>query len=563
MDQFRGKELNESNKHIPIEENFKLYAGPGAGKTHFLVEHVKRILAESERLGKLRRIACITHTNIGANTIKERLGEAAVHTVVSTIHSFLYEHVVHPYLWKLEDCPFPVDELNGHAEIILRYTQLEKFKEISKQYHLRDDSILREDLKNIQWVMDKGSLKLSMIAYAKREDGEYSVSKESFQTYKDICWSSGLMSHDDVLYFSYLLLEQEERIREIIRAKFPYILVDEFQDTSPLQAEIIKLIVKKESVIGVVGDPCQAIFSFQGADAEFFDNFEVSGMRHYYTKVNRRSSNEIICVLNHLRSSESFEQTLCSDRNEVKPKVIVGSSWQAQKYIKTLIGGDGITVLAYRNDTILSMESGSEGFVDIDTNIISRDYHRGWMIHFVILSIQYGKQLKVKEAIQSMQKAYRRVEGFSRRDAFANLKRLLEKYEEYVGSNIMEFYNDFIYGTYGVMGKITGGKIKSFYSALTYKQLASLVEETGKESIFRTIHKSKGDEFNNVLIVLTEEDSEVSLDFLKSPNMKNESHRVYYVGMSRAIKRLYLSVPFLPRGDESILADIGIDVERL
>ncbi|MGR6010400.1 UvrD-helicase domain-containing protein [Bacillus cereus] len=82
--------------------------------------------------------------------------------------------------------------------------------------------------------------------------------------YKKLCWEQGLLSHDDVLYFSYLLIKRNKKIREIIRAKFPYFLIDEFQDTSPLQVAIIKLLAKKRNGSWGYWRPLSIHFLFPG-----------------------------------------------------------------------------------------------------------------------------------------------------------------------------------------------------------------------------------------------------------------------------------------------------------
>ena len=83
---------------IPIEENFKVEAGPGAGKTDFVVNHIKNVVQNSTRLSATRKLACITYTNTGVNTILHRLGKSISERVeVSTIHSFLYKNIVKPY----------------------------------------------------------------------------------------------------------------------------------------------------------------------------------------------------------------------------------------------------------------------------------------------------------------------------------------------------------------------------------------------------------------------------------------------------------------------------------
>ena len=54
--------INSKTK-IDINQNFKIQAGPGAGKTQFLVNHINNVLQNSDKLGCTRKIACITYTN--------------------------------------------------------------------------------------------------------------------------------------------------------------------------------------------------------------------------------------------------------------------------------------------------------------------------------------------------------------------------------------------------------------------------------------------------------------------------------------------------------------------
>ena len=81
-----------------IDQHFKVSAGPGAGKTHWLINHLKNVLYHSNKLGRNKKIACITYTNNAVETILSRLGNCTDKVEVSTIHSFLYKNIVKPYI---------------------------------------------------------------------------------------------------------------------------------------------------------------------------------------------------------------------------------------------------------------------------------------------------------------------------------------------------------------------------------------------------------------------------------------------------------------------------------
>src|SRR5699024_6161348 len=130
-----------SEDSIDIEQPFKVTAGPGAGKTHWLINHIKNVMKSSVRLQKTRKIACITYTNVAVETILNRLGSHSVNQVeISTIHSFLYNHVIKPYITHIEKLfDINVQKIKGHDNIEPNYNKvqiwLENHSELEKLNH--------------------------------------------------------------------------------------------------------------------------------------------------------------------------------------------------------------------------------------------------------------------------------------------------------------------------------------------------------------------------------------------------------------------------------------------
>ncbi|MCK9532516.1 MAG: ATP-dependent helicase [Gammaproteobacteria bacterium] len=134
--------------------------------------------------------------------------------------------------------------------------------------------------------------------------------------YFDYKIERGLLDYDDCLeYFSALL--SNEDIAPAIRAKWDYVLVDEYQDTNQLQLEIVYgLVHKSKANIMVVGDPAQSIYSFRGSAPE-----TMTGFRNRFPKskiinldTNYRSTPEIVDVVNSIdkRLGIGFNRTLHS-----------------------------------------------------------------------------------------------------------------------------------------------------------------------------------------------------------------------------------------------------------
>ena len=224
-----------SESSIPIEQHFKVSAGPGAGKTRWLVNHIKNILHQSSRLCKTRKIVCITYTNVAAEIILKLLGTTVERIEVSTIHSFLYKHVVKPYsAFIAEDYSLNTNKIDGHDDYIFsNYSFINELKTRTNQQRIRDDGIIIESIKTSRWKFDQNGKLIIKPKHPQKVDSYYLSNKTYFE-YKKMSWERGVIHHDDVLFFAYQLIAKFPFILQVLRAKFPYFFVDEFQDTNPI-----------------------------------------------------------------------------------------------------------------------------------------------------------------------------------------------------------------------------------------------------------------------------------------------------------------------------------------
>ena len=94
-------EITSGNIFTPeqLEKHAKVYAGPGAGKTHFLVENIKNIVMTNPLITqcRARKVLCVTYTNAAVDEIKRRLDKFTDYIEVHTIHGFIIEHIIQPF----------------------------------------------------------------------------------------------------------------------------------------------------------------------------------------------------------------------------------------------------------------------------------------------------------------------------------------------------------------------------------------------------------------------------------------------------------------------------------
>jgi len=543
---------------IDIEQHFKVIAGPGAGKTRFLVNHVKNVLSNSSRLSRNRKIACITYTNVGVDTLVKRIEDEKDHLEISTIHSFLFAHVVKPYLFLIKDKyslePVKFDAPFEHIFSKGYYSQTD----LSRKY------VSEKDMKGVYWEISGNECNLRI----KHKNNKY---HKSLLKYKSFFWEKGIMHYDDILAFAWEIINMDSNVIRVLRAKYPYFFIDEFQDTSPIQSEILKRIAERETIVGVIGDTAQSIYSFQGASMQQFIDFALPSLSNYKIEDNWRSTNQIINVLKLIRTD--LNQNSPENKNGEVPKILVGDSIKALEYCDNLLGKDNVVTLSYMVPTANAMKKRIN--VDSPSNILieqimqeDSDRDRRVLFISIVKAIEFAKQYQFDDAIKTISSRLQKTDNFKgRKNSLILIKSLLNSYDEFANGKLWELYEKVIGFSFISFNQIqerkSGNptKVESLYKNTDYKDLALSIRLLKDETIHRTIHKAKGDEFDNVLIVVKGEfgnkyKEERDLKFLLEPDLiNNEDHRVYYVACSRAKENLLINIPELSEDSKQKLTE--------
>ncbi|MFB9864920.1 UvrD-helicase domain-containing protein [Rufibacter immobilis] len=564
----RTNQLPHINTLSDIESHFKVLAGPGAGKTTWLSNHLKKVLTESDRLGVTRKIACITYTNVAAEEILKKMDCDKSRFEISTIHGFLYRNVVKPFAYLInkdvEDSLFNLNELSGHEEHIPRIDKINSWittlEDGRRSYRYLVNATNRNRLvkclSDLDWSFNGGEVSLKFRnPYSSSEARDIRLPTSQLLGYKHKYWQSGIMHHEDVLYFSYLIISNSERVLDFIRSKFPYIYIDEFQDTTELQTWIIKKIASSGTKIGVIGDLAQSIYKFAGAKRSDFENFSLEGLTTYELDKNHRSTQSIVRFLNNLRAD--IEQVWPAQAAKGNPvKVLVGSVEDAiqwlnrNRFVETY-------VLTRRNEMVETIKVRSRGATnDKLKEVYSFDSNsaRVKSLHSIFMGYKLYRKGYSREAIKEITKPIRKagkdLSDLQLRRAAIKVLVLLRQ-EEWRNKSLCEFYMDLrnhINQNYGVLlgAGLAAGSIKTFYQGVTVEEILPYVKvDTKSEDKIRTIHSAKGTEFDNVMVHF-ETQGDFEQNVLKAKvkiNTANDDARLYYVGFSRAKKNLFINVP--------------------
>jgi DNA helicase-2/ATP-dependent DNA helicase PcrA len=129
--------------------------------------------------------------------------------------------------------------------------------------------------------------------------GEFLQLQAAYTQYKA---KHNLMDYDDLLLFLRKLLQEHEGVRRAMTQKYRYVMVDEYQDTNRIQAEIVNLLAGTQRNVMVVGDDAQSIYSFRGATIRNILDFpeEFPGCKIIKLEENYRSTQPILNFTNEI-----------------------------------------------------------------------------------------------------------------------------------------------------------------------------------------------------------------------------------------------------------------------
>lgn len=282
---WEDSELNSEQTSAVLEdESLLLVACPGSGKTRTLT--YKIALELSKLKSRKQFIVAITYTNRAADEIKDRvelLGVDISQLWIGTIHSFCLEWILRPYSLYQEELKHGFTVLNSHdSEVII--------SELCKPY-----SKLKITHWDVNYYAHPDGFKLGCQDITKTE-----AIKEIIKDFHNIILAQNQIDFELLLLFSYQLLQSKPIISATLSKLFPYILIDEYQDTKEVQYHIIGQILNAgggETKAFIVGDPNQSIFETMGGfpmdkvDIEALIGFSLNDS--YTLQNNYRSSSRI------------------------------------------------------------------------------------------------------------------------------------------------------------------------------------------------------------------------------------------------------------------------------
>jgi len=604
------EDLNSEQKEAVLHDSGPalVLAGAGSGKTRVITYRVAYLVSKGISPA---RIFLATFTNRAAREMVRR-ASSLVGMDLSPLWAGTFHHLANLLLRKNAS-------LIGYSP---SFTILDREDSQELLQSIRNEKIKREDKKRFP----KGSVlqdiysfhintkkNLEEVVLERYPDflEEVEAFKLILQSYRRRKKELNLMDFDDLLYYMDILLN-EPRVKEMYGNYFFHILVDEYQDTNLLQAEIVNKLGSFHRNIMVVGDEHQSIYSFRGARFQNILDFlkEYPETKIYTIETNYRSTPEILRLATSIISSSqfSFKKRLKPVRGKGEKPILATpqdvyqqASFVAQRILELSEEGIPLSEIAvlYRNhfhSMELQMELIRRGipftvrsglrffeqahikdvisFLKIIQNpkdelawkrglklfpsIGEKTAHQIWeRVKTVSLPLEeLGKMEFKKESLrESIREIYEILSRLERRRE--NIPQMIEDlldnfYAQYLEAN----YPDWKVRVEDVKQLAryseTFSNLEEFLSELSLmgglRAEDIFARETGEAVILSTVHQAKGLEWKVVFIIWLAENH---FPYYKSITREEieEERRLFYVAVTRAKDYLYLLYPLTSGSD--------------
>ncbi|WP_311486162.1 ATP-dependent helicase [uncultured Anaerococcus sp.] len=575
-------------------------AVPGAGKTTMLLERINNLSKSIPQ----NKILTLTFSRTQAIDMKNRFGSDD--TNIMTIHAFCYL-IIRNYLKKF------------HRELrLLESTDAyNKYDLVRRIYQdINNKKVSREDV--LTFFTETSYMKNAMLDESYLQKVRIKNIEKVYEVYEDFKKSNNYIDFDDMQTIALRLLDENPRLLKSIQNKYQYFQLDEGQDTSLLQFEILNRIVSLNNNFMVVADDDQSIYSFRAANPDYLLNFKdyYPGAEIFIMNENHRSSKNIASLAGEFIKYNNFryKKNLISKKEEGERVLIktLKDAYDQYDFIKKNIDFSKSNSILFRNNisAINLVTFLLEDGIDFAINDDFLDFFKSQIIDDFFDIIKFSDDFSNVEAFENI---YYKIRTFLKKTEIEKLR------TKPINQDIFDFFYEILdynrkNSLYDIEKKLShirklplSRKISYIYKYLGYKEYSSLkankfAEEVINKDLFveslvnftkdinsieefdrkilklkkkirlmpqtnlvlQTIHRSKGLEYDRVFIVDMNKNEFPIIDYEQNPEKSlEEERRVFYVGMTRAKEKLFILSTKKRNGKKTLPSEFYTTVKYL
>ena len=592
-----------------IEGAHLVIAGAGSGKTRVLVYRVAYLVEKGVLPDE---ILLLTFTRRAAAEMLRRasilLDERCQKVAGGTFHSFA-NYILRRYakLLGISQNFTILDQSDAEDTVNLIRTQF-GFAKSDKRFP-RKKAILEVISKSIN-----RSENLEKVLYDEYPQfiewtDEIEKIRKEYVTYK---FTKSMLDYDDLLVFLKLLLQKHGQVKARLSDKYKYIMVDEYQDTNRLQADIVRMLAGEDSNVMVVGDDSQSIYSFRGANFKNIIDFPkvFPGARVIKLEENYRSIQPILNLTNEIIncSKERFEKKLFTrKKGENLPFYVethdenAQSGYVAEKILELREQGVELGDIAvlfrsgwHSNDLEVELAGRNIPFVKYGGQKFVEAAHIKDIISFLRIvfnmsdAVSWHRVLLLMRGIgpKTAQRLINEVvinkKGLDGDDklftSHEDLTALIALLKKVTPANtepgqlvkiFLEYYHPLLKDKYDDFNKRLNdldsleriasryNSLENFLGDMALEPPERSIVEAGKKDkddstlTLSTIHSAKGLEWHTVFLIFAAEGHLPSYLSLEDEEAIEEERRLFYVATTRAKENLFIIKPHIDRSPRS------------
>ena len=383
---------------------------PGSGKTTVIIERIGNLIRTKK--ARADNILAITFSKASAidmtKRFRDRFKDENLGAVsFSTIHSFS-NWIVTNYNRRFGIKSKLITTREALSAIKSSYTA-------STGKYLTEDS-LETYTTAISFIKNRMLNEEEIAEYAKVASIQGLV--DVLDGYENFKKQNDLYDYDDMILNAIHILKNNSTTLEFLRNKYKYICVDEAQDTSALQYELIRMVVNEQNNIYLVADDDQSIYLFRGAYSELLLNINdiFPGTKLYFMEQNFRSDKNIVNVANTLivNNKKRYKKKIATSKENGELVKIVhtkDASAQTKHIMDNLSERYGSTVILYRNN--ISVIPVAHELKKKGIDFYAGSYKPGFFNHWVTFDALAIVNLIIDESdIDSFSKIYYKIETY-------------------------------------------------------------------------------------------------------------------------------------------------------
>ena len=572
-----------------------ILAVPGSGKTTVLLNRILNLI-KNHNIDPSEIISITFSKSQGIDMEKRFLAqnpEFRGKITFKTIHAFCYE-IVRNYM-KLKNIKKTLIEGNNEFNRILilkRVYYQKNYKKLSDE-EINDFFSIYDYTKNKMCDFEGYIRKNHFIS-------NRLLMLKLYNLYDEIKIQNNFMDFNDLLILANEYISTDKKLLKALKNRYKFFQIDEGQDTSTLQFEIIRKIVFPENNVFIVADDDQSIYSFRGASPENLLNFKdiYPNSKIFFMDKNFRSTKNIIKISNKIiqgnkiRYDKSSKHTT-EENSQIMLFKVKNSTIQAREWVKRIfeINPNETIGVLYRNNisSLYVAEMLKNNDIDFFVKENKFDFYSNRILNDVkniLLFSEDTTDLEVFKRIYFKLNAYIKKDFITKleykpynqcvleslldldelndfylnkftslRNDFKRLKRM--KMEDKIDCILYELgygdyldnFNEFSNLNYNLIFdliKYLSKDLKTFDEFIekldNLKELLKNASSSKSNISISTIHSSKGLEYDNVFIIDLIDGEFPQKSILNSFDEKllEEERRLFYVAMTRARKRLFL-----------------------